>query len=538
MENNMINSATTNRWYPIPLDYLLDKYNLASSRVMTLLGLWILVIFLSIGSVFWISPSEFLLLEKGQSTINQVFLFFPPVILGTLLLFWVGFEWGFIPLFLSSFVITFTASITYYWGLLFGIAFVLGLGIYALAYYCVPFDPALRDLKSFVFFTVVSFFAAIASSLGSFVWSDFFDLNPLQTITLWKGWWTGIFLQSMFIVAPILYLLTPSVLSIREETFPEFPKPKVTLVWIYSAIGSVVVVLLLFIIGAKILGTESLYHHIGSLDSATSQQLLQSGESLQIISWISIGLVLVLGVGSTYLVGSWNKSLQEQVDRKTEQLTQSQNELEEALEERDLLLDTIHDRVRNNLTMVLALLELQLKGNNEKSNEEILKDSHARIRSMALIHETMVQSESFEEVNLKNFAIKLSNRLQKSFESSQQNIEVSMNAQEVLVHIDRAVPVAMILNELMVNAFMHGFKDLEKGVVFISLKQKDDQLYLEVRDNGHPLPVNFENIIKETLGYKLIRTLVKQLQGEYVVVDKKTPCIEVCIPNKMLKAQA
>jgi hypothetical protein len=294
---------------------------------------------------------------------------------------------------------------------------VLGLGIYALAYYCVPFDPALRDLKSFVFFTIVSFVAAIASSLGSFVWSDFFDLNPFQTITLWKGWWTGMFLQSMFIVAPILFLLTPSVSSFREEIFPEFPKPEVSLAWIYSAIGSVVVVLLFFIIGAKILGTESLYHQIDSLDAGISQQLLQSGESLQLISWISIGLVLSLGIGGIYLVGSWNRQLQEQVDRKTYLLQQSEEQLKDALEERDMFLDTIHDRIRNNLTMVLALLELQLKNVVKKPIAEILKDSHSRIRCLALIHETMDQSESFQVVNFKKYAFKLSNRKQKTYQN-------------------------------------------------------------------------------------------------------------------------
>lgn len=532
---DFLKRAAANRWIPLPLDYLLAEYQPTSYRVISLLGLWVIVITLSISSVVLISPSEFLLLERGQ-TINQFFLFYPPVVLGTLLLFWLGFEWGFIPLFLSSFVITFAASITYYWGLLFGIAFVLGLGIYALAYYCVPFDPALRDLKSFAFFTVISFFAAIASSLGSFIWSDFFALNPFQTITIWKAWWTGMFLQSMVIVAPLLYLFTPAVTSYREQVFPELPQPKVTLTWIYSAIGSVVVVLLLFIIGATILGTENLHQQLGGLDAGISQKLLQSGESLQIISWISIGLVLMLGIGSIYLVGRWNKNLQQQVNRKTKQLSKSQKKLKEALEERNVLLDTIHDRIKNNLSIVLALLELQLKGDDEKSNQEILKDSHARIRSMALIHETMVQSDSLEEVNFKNFAIKLSNRLQKLFEDSEQNIEVSMNVPGIIVHIDRAVPVAMILNELMVNAFMHGFKGLDKGVVFVSMKKKKDQLLLEVRDNGHPLPANFETVINKTLGYKLIRTLVKQLQGEYTIVDKENPCIEVSIPDKMMKA--
>ncbi|HEX6982867.1 MAG TPA: sensor histidine kinase [Balneolaceae bacterium] len=530
MEDIIENKATASRWIPLPLDYVLEKYNLISSKVLVLLCLWILIIGVSITSVLWISPSEFMLLDSSQASINNFFLFYPPLILGTLLLFWVGFEWGFIPLFLSGFIITFTASVTYYWGLLFGIAFVLGLAIYALAYYCAPFDPGLRDFKSFVFFTVISFFAAIASSLGSFVWSDFFELSPFETILLWKGWWTGMFLQSMLIVGPILYLFTPLVSSVRNRVFPETPKPNVTLGWIYSAIGSVAIVLVLFIIGAKVLGTEGLTLQLSALDPSVTRNLVQTNESLELISWISIGLVLSLGSGSIYLVGSWNKNLQQQVTLKTEQLTESQKRLKKALNEQDLLLNMIHDRVRDNLTIVLALLELQLKGETEKPTSELLKDSHARIRSMALIHETMVQSESISEVNMKNFAIKLSNRLQKSFQNARQDLEVSMNADEVLMHIDRAVPVAMILNELMVNAFTHGFTDLPKGVVFVYFRKKGDNLYFKVRNNGHPLPSDFETITRRTLGYKLIRTLVKQLKGEYKIVNQKEPAIEVVVP--------
>jgi signal transduction histidine kinase len=181
--------------------------------------------------------------------------------------------------------------------------------------------------------------------------------------------------------------------------------PNVTLGWIYTSIASVAIVLMFFIVGAKILGTETLYQQITALEAGVGEKIIQSNASLEIISWISIGLVLILGTGSIYLVGSWNKNLKEKVDRKTEQLKKSQYQLEEALDERNVLLDTIHDRVRNNLTMVLALLELQLKGEEEKSNEEILKDSYSRIRSLALVHETMVQSQTFEQVNLKNFAI-------------------------------------------------------------------------------------------------------------------------------------
>lgn len=519
-----------NRWIPLPLDYLLDRYQITSSRVQVLLALWISVIFVSVASVSWISPSDFMLLNSGQPSISQFFLFYPPLILGTLLLFWVGFEWGFIPLFLSGFIITFTASVTYYWGLLFGIAFVLGLGIYALAYYCVPFDPGLRDLKSFAFFTVISFFAAIASSLGSFVWSDYFGLSPFETTMLWKGWWTGMFLQSMIVVAPVLYLFTPWISTARKKLFPEAPRPKVTLGWIYTAIGSVGFVLVLFIIGAKVLGTESLTGQLAALEPSVSRSLLQANESLELITWISIGLILALGSGSIYLVGSWNRSLQEEVDHKTRELQKSQEQLEEAVQEQDLLLNAIHDRVRNNLSMVMAILELQLKGEINKSIDELLRDSHSRVRSLSLIHETMVQSESISEVNIRSFAIKLSNRLHQSYQQRHQDIEVSLNADDILLPIDEAVPVAMILNELMVNAFMHSYANLPKGLLFVNINQQKDQLHLEVRSKGHPLPDNFDSITNHTVGYKLIRTLVKQLQGQYKITDRREPTIEVKIP--------
>lgn len=83
--------------------------------------------------------------------IQSFFLFYPPLIIGILLLFWVGFERAFIPVFLSSFVIAFSAEMQVYWALLFAFSFVLGLGIYALAYYCVPVRIDLRDIKSIAF---------------------------------------------------------------------------------------------------------------------------------------------------------------------------------------------------------------------------------------------------------------------------------------------------------------------------------------------------------------------------------------------------
>lgn len=537
MENYLGDGDNSRRWVPLTIDFLLSESRLRSVRLLLILGLWILIIATCIISTVWITPSKFMLIESSTNSTSLFFFFYPPLILGTLLLFWLGFEWGFIPLFLSAFFITFNTGITYYWGLLFGIAFVLGLGIYAITYYCVTFDPALRDLRSFVFFTVISFFAALGSSLGSFVWSDFFGLEAYKTTLLWKGWWTGMFLQCMLIIAPLLYLLTPAVYRLREKYFPNPPRPRVSMVWIYSAIASVAVILLVFIIAAKVMGSQALTNQLASLHPGAGRDLAQTSESLQIISWISIGLVLSLGTGGIYLVGSWNKRLLQEVNKKTYLLQENKEQLKEALDERDLFLDTIHDRIKNNLTMVLALLELQLKNVVDKPIAEILKDSHSRIRCLALIHETMDHSDSFREVNIKNYAVKLSNRLQKAFQNNEQDIDVSLNVQDITIDIDDAVPVAMIMNELMVNAYIHGFRKRSQGVIFVEFLEIAGELVLRVRNNGNPLPPDFESITHHTLGFKLIRTLVKQLKGEFTIEDREKPSFSINIPmNIMVEA--
>ncbi len=81
---------------------------------------------------------------------------------------------------------------------------------------------------------------------------------------------------------------------------------------------------------------------------------------------------------------------------------------------------------------------------------------------------------------------------------------------------------------------MHGFNDLQNGVLFVTLAIEGDELFLQVRDNGHPLPDNFEEVTQKTLGYKLIRTLVKQLQGTLNVVDKKTSTVEVRVSGHIM----
>ncbi|MBD3615148.1 MAG: hypothetical protein HUJ22_01150 [Gracilimonas sp.] len=517
MEVKDQNGVTPQAYQPLTMDFLLGKLGITSGKFLSLLSIWILLIGGSISSVFIVEHFFGFSDILNQDKIGQVFLIQIPMLIGLLLVLWIGFEWGFIPVFVSTFVLAFTASMTWYWSLLYSMSFTLGLSVYALSYYCVSFDLSLRTLRSFTFYIVVSLFAALACSLGAFVWSRFYNLPLFETLVIWKSWWVSLFLQSFLIGGPLLYFFTPAVYRFRNKQFDIPPRNEVSIKWIYSAITTVVLVLAMFIISAKLLGSQSIEQEIAGsgMSAQVFNSMMSVNESFEIVTWISIALVFFIGVGSIYLVGSWNRTLQEEVDQQTLTLRENQVKLNIALDERDQLLNVIHDRVRTNLTMVLAVLELQLKSDTNKSNEQILKDSHSLIRSLTIVHESMSQTKKANHVDLKNYAIKLSNRIEQSLRKDHKNIQLIVHAEDgITLDMDRAIPFALIVNELVMNACTHGFQSGDKGHIVIDIFKNEEGLFLKITNNGTALPGNFEQKIATGIGMRIIRAFSKQLEAD------------------------
>ncbi len=508
-------------WNPVALDELLGILKNEPLKVTAAIIGWVVLIGLSIYSVLMMIPDSWVAVQVEQINVATFFLIYPPLIIGVLLLFWMGFEWGFIPVFLSSFVIAFSAEMPIQWSLLFAFSFILGLGIYALAYYCVPISTDLRSIKSVAFFTVVSLVAAMASSLGSFVWSLDQGLNAIMTVKIWNGWWTGAFFQSILIVGPLLALFTPAVLHQRERMIRTESRPPVTLGWIYGAISSVVVVVLMFVVSGRIMGNQAISEAVMEAEILSISRVFQATESYQLIFWISIGIILTVGLTGIYLVSSWNNSLKEEVDKKTSKLIKKGAELEKALSERDLLLNEIHGRVQNNLGIILALFELQLKRTGDESMVETLRGSKSRIRAISLLHELLQQSGDHSSLNLKAYVIKLSNRLEQDYRHHSSKADISLYAGDLLMDLERAVPVCMVVNEILSRVYESLYTEEVAGVVSIDLYADDEQFYIVVRENGQ-LPAHlfhWEN--KSELGMRLVSSLTKQIKGEMILDDEK-----------------
>ena len=526
----MKSTETVRYWRPVGLDDLMNRYGLGDFQTWAILISWVVFIVASIYSVLMMLPGSWVSAGAETQDIQSFFMLYPPLIIGILLLFWVGFEWGFIPVFLSSFVIAFSAEMEIYWALLFAFSFVLGLGIYALAYYCVPLAIDLRDIKSIAFFTVVSLIAAMACSLGSFIWSFEQNLDPAMTVKIWNGWWTGAFFQSVLIIGPLLALFSPIVNKLKVKLFGSEDHREVTIGWVYSAIGSVVTVVSLFVIGGRFLGSQSIAQAIAQSDSALVHRVIQATESYQLIFWISLGIILMVGFTGIYIVSSWNRLLRNEVNEKTASLQNRERELEDTLKERNLLLNEIHGRVKNNLSIILALFELQLKRTGDDILVETLRDSKSRIRSISLIHEVMSQTDTFKSLNLKSYVIRLTNRLEQEYRYVKSDSDITVHADDLILDIERAVPVCMVINEVISRVFDRSYSGQQSSAISIDLYKDEDVFYIVVRENGNFGPKHFEWSKFSDLGNKLIRSLTKQIKGELLVDDDKNS-IAILFPN-------
>lgn len=536
-ENSIENGERERYWNPIALDQLLGKLQNEKLKVIATIFVWVVLIGLSIYSVLAMIPESWVAANVEQVNIITFFLVYPPLIIGALLLFWFGFEWGFIPVFLSSFVIAFSAEMPIEWSLLFAFSFILGLGIYALAYHCVPVSIDLRSIKSVAFFTVVSLVAAMAGSLGSFVWSLNQGIDAVLTVKIWNGWWTGAFFQSILIIGPLLFILSPTVLRLRNDYLMKpFPRQEVTLGWIYGAISSVVVVVLMFVVGGRILGNRGITEAVANSDMIVADRVFQATESYQLIFWISIGIILTVGLTGIYLVSSWNNSLRDEVEKQTSKLKKREADLEKAVSEKDLLLNEIHGRVQNNLGIILALFELQLKRTGDDSLVETLRGSKSRIRAISLLHEHLSQSGSHNSLNLKSYVIKLSNRLEQDYRHQNTGANISLYAGDLLMDIERAVPVCMVINEILSQVYGNVYENDVEGVISIDLYSDTEQFYIVVRENGQLPPYLFDWENKTELSMKLVRSLTKQIKGEMILDDQKNS-IAILFPISPLEKE-
>lgn len=194
--------------------------------------------------------------------------------------------------------------------------------------------------------------------------------------------------------------------------------------------------------------------------------------------------------------------------------------LDRSLKEKEMLLAEIHHRVKNNLSIVSSLLELQKESKGNSSREEDYQEIQSRIKSIALVHEKLYQTETFADIDLSDYIRDLSNMIINMFDSEESKVEMDQKLDSIVVNIKQAVPIGLICNELINNCYKYAFKDMNEGVISIILKREDDDVLLKVSDNGTGLPDDFDLNGKSSLGMTLLNALTSQIRGELNVTSE------------------
>lgn len=192
----------------------------------------------------------------------------------------------------------------------------------------------------------------------------------------------------------------------------------------------------------------------------------------------------------------------------------SQRELESSLAEKEVLLKEVHHRVKNNLQVISSITKLQTeRAETDPKVLEVLRHSRDRIRSMALIHDSLYQNKQFSHIDLAEYIDGLARNLMLSYSTSER-IALELDLQTVHLNIDQAMPCGLVLNEIISNALKHAFPGGREGNVGVALKIDEDDVRIRVTDNGVGLPHGFEEERDGHLGMELIRLLVDQLDGK------------------------
>jgi PAS domain S-box-containing protein len=193
---------------------------------------------------------------------------------------------------------------------------------------------------------------------------------------------------------------------------------------------------------------------------------------------------------------------------------QGLEQIKASLHEKEVLLQEIHHRVKNNMQVITSLLSLQSKTIKDQQALAVFEDSQNRVKSMALIHETLYQSKDLSRINFSEYLKKLVAHVSRSYRIRSDAVKIQLNVDDVSLPIDMAVPCGLIINELASNSLKYAFPAETKGELNISFRRAGARYVLSVSDTGVGLPHDFDPDKGKSLGMKLVRMLTTQLAGE------------------------
>ncbi len=246
-------------------------------------------------------------------------------------------------------------------------------------------------------------------------------------------------------------------------------------------------------------------------------------QKLRNISFGVIALIIIF-LGVLYRAYLNKQRTNEILRRQQAEITDKNAILSHLLDEKEWLLKEIHHRVKNNLQIVISLLNSQSAYLKSKSAVNAIKDSQRRVHSMSLIHQKLYQNDNPSAINMKNYISELVYYLKDSFDEG--SVDFRQDVADVNFDVSQVVPIGLILNEAITNSVKYAFTDAKRGVISIMLKQCDNDIYeLIIADNGGGIHIDLD--ATDSLGMSLIQGLSNDLNGTLDIYNDNGAVIKI-----------
>jgi two-component sensor histidine kinase/Flp pilus assembly protein TadD len=235
--------------------------------------------------------------------------------------------------------------------------------------------------------------------------------------------------------------------------------------------------------------------------------------------------IFIVATASLMLVAMLIYYLYQQKQKSNHLLSEKNIVIEQALLERETLLREIHHRVKNNLQIISSLLSLQSKSLQDADAQGAIRESRNRVKSMSLIHEQLYQEDAISGVEMEGYIRHLVESLISSYGLESERITRVVKADKILLDVDSAIPLGLILNELISNSLKYAFPGSQTGNLVISLLERDTELFLVVQDDG--VGINSGKKNESSFGLTMVNSLMRKLKAEMSITSEGGTRVEI-----------
>ncbi len=212
--------------------------------------------------------------------------------------------------------------------------------------------------------------------------------------------------------------------------------------------------------------------------------------------------------------------------RGNRKLAKEKAKTEALLRDRETLLREIHHRVKNNLQVVSSLLSIQSREITDDKAQQAVNESRNRVHSMALIHQFLYGERNLSSIDMPQYVQQLSQKLFDTYRIDQDRVALHVQVDPILLDVDTAIPVGLILNELITNALKYAFPDVREGNLWIALREKDQVLSLQVRDDGVGFDKPGNDGKTSSFGMKLLNAFKQKLEATFEIAHNEGVCVD------------